>query len=622
MMWSVLQVCALALTLKVGCHAEKITDHLECHEKVADVVFVLDSSVSLWEKDFAAQLDFVQMLVDTFAVGPKNIRVGIMTFGTDVRLDFNLKEHQTKKELKTAIGEIAYLGERQGTNTGEALQYARSKMFEKENGGRDFAGKVIILITDGYSHNLTKTLWEASMAHSDGIEVFAIGVGLGKDDRELRGIGSTPKDKHVFRVDNYNALPNIQEALEHMSCDRPSNNQSKTEPSVKPDTGCGGKPADVYFIVDSSSSIWRPDFDKQLDFIKEVIGQFDLGQGSTRVGVITFSDGIHPIIPLTGSQNRRDLEEQIDKVPYTGGGTNTGGAIRFLTDHAFAADIARPEVAHVAILMTDGQSKNLTNTYMESQRAHKAGIYLFAIGIGQFVDTLELNDIASNPDDDFVFQVDDYTALTSIKDLLAIKACQVHDNFMKDQPASCSFDTATDVMFVFDSGAIGRRHSHMIEDLIGDVVREMELKHHVTRAGIIRESCSQTTDIGLSQYNNAHAFKRHLKNVEYKGLQPLIQKLRRYSFKPRYGGRKSSQKIAVIFVDDLLDNPGPTILEARRAKFTNIRVIVVATGNHYDEKQLEQLVTSPASRNVVHVDHYKNIAEAKGRLLYSMCAGR
>lgn len=93
-------------------------------------------------------------------------------------------------------------------------------MFEQENGGRDFAGKVIILITDGYSHNLTKTLWEASMAHSDGIEVFAIGVGLGKDDRELRGIGSTPKDKHVFRVDNYNALPNIQEALEHMYCDR------------------------------------------------------------------------------------------------------------------------------------------------------------------------------------------------------------------------------------------------------------------------------------------------------------------------------------------------------------------------------------------------------------------
>lgn len=61
---------------------------------------------------------------------------------------------------------------------------------------------------------------------------------------------------------------------------------------------------------------------------------------------------------------------------------------------------------------------------MESRRAHKAGIYLFAIGIGQFVDTLELNDIASNPDGDFVFQVDDYTALTSIKDLLAIKACQ------------------------------------------------------------------------------------------------------------------------------------------------------------------------------------------------------
>ncbi len=33
---------------------------------------------------------------------------------------------------------------------------------------------------------------------------------------------------------------------------------------------CGGKPADVVFLLDTSNSIWRPDFVRQLNFVKEV----------------------------------------------------------------------------------------------------------------------------------------------------------------------------------------------------------------------------------------------------------------------------------------------------------------------------------------------------------------
>ena len=49
---------------------------------------------------------------------------------------------------------------------------------------------------------------------------------------------------------------------------------------------------------------------------------------------------------------------------------------------------------------------------------------MFAIGVGKRVDRQELSDIASDPDEDHMFMVDDYSALRSIIELLAARTCQ------------------------------------------------------------------------------------------------------------------------------------------------------------------------------------------------------
>ena len=49
---------------------------------------------------------------------------------------------------------------------------------------------------------------------------------------------------------------------------------------------------------------------------------------------------------------------------------------------------------------------------------------MFAVGVGEGVVLDELDVIASAPSDDFVFTVDNYAALASIKKLLALKTCQ------------------------------------------------------------------------------------------------------------------------------------------------------------------------------------------------------
>ena len=51
---------------------------------------------------------------------------------------------------------------------------------------------------------------------------------------------------------------------------------------------CGGKPADVYFALDSSGSLSEEDFGKELSFAENVASVFDLNDDKVRVGLITF----------------------------------------------------------------------------------------------------------------------------------------------------------------------------------------------------------------------------------------------------------------------------------------------------------------------------------------------
>lgn len=54
--------------------------------------------------------------------------------------------------------------------------------------------------------------------------------------------------------------------------------------------GCGNNPADIVFVLDESGSIWGPDFDRQISFVENVISIFDISEGNTNFGVLTFGD--------------------------------------------------------------------------------------------------------------------------------------------------------------------------------------------------------------------------------------------------------------------------------------------------------------------------------------------
>lgn len=187
--------------------------------------------------------------------------------------------------------------------------------------------------------------------------------------------------------------------------------------------------------MDSSRSIGSSNYQKQKMFVSKLLSAFDISNSNTRIGVVTYSNDVKVDIPLGSISTLQELQKAVNNLPYHARGTNTGDAIHFVRKVGFVKGVARPEVAHIMIVLTDGLSMDSEKTRRESSLAHDAGIYVFAIGIGKGVDTVELGAIASNPDKNFLFHVENFDALSSIRTLLATRTCEV---LPKDEAVSTS----------------------------------------------------------------------------------------------------------------------------------------------------------------------------------------
>ncbi|CAG5121081.1 unnamed protein product, partial [Candidula unifasciata] len=190
---------------------------------------------------------------------------------------------------------------------------------------------------------------------------------------------------------------------------------------------CGNTPADVVFMLDSSNSMWGPHFVQQLEFVRNVTAMFKIGHNETQVGLATFNDEVQLQFYLNEYTDKDKLLRAIRMVQQTHGpSTATDKAVRFLRTRFFhARHGARSSVPHIAIIITDGQSDNLMKTLIEATKAKRENIIIFTVGVGNAVNSLELERMASSPSHEYAFIVDSFSFLNSIKEKLAIRTCQV-----------------------------------------------------------------------------------------------------------------------------------------------------------------------------------------------------
>ncbi|XP_051815214.1 collagen, type XXVIII, alpha 2a [Acanthochromis polyacanthus] len=203
---------------------------------------------------------------------------------------------------------------------------------------------------------------------------------------------------------------------------------------IKEICGCGIKckerPMELVFVIDSSESVGPENFEIIKDFVTRLVDRTTVGHNATRIGLVLYSLDVQLEFNLARHRTKQDVKQAIRKMPYMGEGTYTGTAIRKATQEAFFG--ARSGVRKVAIVITDGQTdkRELVKLDIAVREAHAANIEMYALGIVNSSDPTqaeflrELNLIASDPDSEHMYLIDDFNTLPALESKLVSQFCE------------------------------------------------------------------------------------------------------------------------------------------------------------------------------------------------------
>ncbi|CAH1269098.1 SVEP1 [Branchiostoma lanceolatum] len=202
--------------------------------------------------------------------------------------------------------------------------------------------------------------------------------------------------------------------------------QSAKPPSVVANTLTASLPTpnraiDIIFALDRSGSVGSSNYNKIIDFMKAVLSHFSVAPSTTRVAVVSFGTDAKvefDLLRSTSNDNNKCelLRTYIPTIKYTGGGTNTRGALK----HALAL-LKKPGVrsfsTKVIFTITDGYWNVGGDPAQVVSELQNRGVYMYAFGIGGWgVNNYRLSGLGNNESDghEYVYLCLDFNILSEV----------------------------------------------------------------------------------------------------------------------------------------------------------------------------------------------------------------
>ncbi|XP_065713889.1 integrin alpha-10 isoform X1 [Patagioenas fasciata] len=184
-----------------------------------DIVIVLDGSNSIYP--WVEVQNFLSNVLSRFFIGPGQIQVGVLQYGEHAVHEWALGRYRSAQEVVEAARNISRQEGRE-TRTAMAVRTACTESFSAERGGRADATRLMIVVTDGESHDgeeLPAALAECDKRNVTRYAIAVLGHYLRRQQdpedfiREIKSIASDPDEKYFFNVTDEAALNDIVDAL-------------------------------------------------------------------------------------------------------------------------------------------------------------------------------------------------------------------------------------------------------------------------------------------------------------------------------------------------------------------------------------------------------------------------
>ncbi|CAG2185535.1 COL6A [Mytilus edulis] len=379
-----------------------------CGQAKVDIVIILDSSTSVGDDNYQKMKNFCKDFLKNADLDSGNIRAGIVSYSTGVHIEFQMNDYGTSQDIMDAIDAIPY---RYGsTNTADGLKTMRSQMFTAANGDRDGVPNVVLILTDGVSNiNSRRTIPEAEQARSEGIHIYAVGIGL-TDTRELDAMASEPASENSFNVQSFDELAVLSDQVFQAFC-----------PGA---TTAAPLPKGYDIVIAMDSSVQQDQFDGWMKtYAKRFVNQISVDDDEYRLGLVRFDSDADVQFDLKDYRTKQDVLNAVDNVQYKPGGTtNVAGAFDTVRQRMFKNAKGDRDFARNYILLLTGneRSDDTNGAWAAAERAEDDGIGIYVVGVG-INDRTELDETSSHPLNTFQYVVGDERELKLIWMFLKIK---------------------------------------------------------------------------------------------------------------------------------------------------------------------------------------------------------
>ncbi|XP_074844397.1 collagen alpha-4(VI) chain-like [Carettochelys insculpta] len=568
---------------------------------VADVVFLVDESSGIGLRNFQLTRTFLLKIVNALNIGPNDIRVGLVLYSDEPRLEFSLDIFEDKSDILNYLTKLPYRGGR--PYTGAALDFLRKKVFTQEAGSRKSQGvhQIAMVITDGQS--LDDFIEPASKLRRSGVAVYAVGTKNISRSSQLDKIASYPPRKHVTNLESFLQLSNIEWKLKKWLCSEIVSHtfvvpvQSRTLKEGCEDT----EEADIYFLIDGSGSIYPNDFQDMKVFMNEMISTFRVSASGVRFGVVQYASAPQTEFIISQYNSVRQLKEAVRVIQQSGGGTNTGDALRYMK--SLFAKAARDSVPRLLIVITDGESQDHVTEAAEDLR--QEGIVIYAIGVKNAIKK-ELIDIAGT--EDRMFFVNDFDSLKHIKhdivqDICSSEACK---------------NMKADIIFLVDGSEIIRPVDFQkMKDFMQLIVNRSDVGADKVQIGLLQFSSEPQEEFQLNRYHSKSDLRKAILGIRQIKSGTLTGKALTFAssyFDEPKGGRPGVKQYLLVITDgeaqDIVKEPAKAI----RDKGTTIYAIGVLHANN------SQLVDIAGTQDKVFFeDNFDSLAFLEKQILFEIC---
>lgn len=168
------------------------------------------------------------------------------------------------------------------------------------------------------------------------------------------------------------------------------------------------------------------------------------------------------------------------------------------------------------------------------------------------------------------------------------------------------------MIFAYDSAQLGIPRTRKITKFVYEVTSALNMDNGRLRVGRMLENCLTRADTYLTSQKQRMDYD----DVMFPDLRGLIRRLASTGFAESYGARRYAKKVAVLFLDDDMENLKQAAHEMARLRDTHALVVTIGDADLFTAAEFS---SRPANDYIVHIPSYKYLHTAKYTLLQKLC---